>query len=164
MCPGPKLAVYRDEVIHMRAATRTTITAAVGCVLMFYASAGWAQPGGVAPPATGDGKKAGELPAQKEFSGCKKIPPGRRVLKMTFKPDSEIADLVSWISTVSCTQFVTAGHLLKGRKFTLMAPQLVSAQEAYELFIGALTSVGLTARPEGKFVRIIETPPPPAKP
>jgi general secretion pathway protein D len=101
--------------------------------------------------------EAGGLPGEREFNQCKKLPAGRRILKFNFKPDSEISDLVGWISTISCTQFLIAGPTLQGKKVTVLSPQLITPEEAYRLFLGALESVGLTVEPMGKFLRIVET-------
>ena len=38
-----------------------------------------------------------------------------------------------------------------------MAPQLITPEEAYQLFLAALDSVGLTVQESGKFYRIIES-------
>jgi general secretion pathway protein D len=114
-------------------------------------------------PATGTitlqntGPETAGLPGEKEFNQCKKLPPGRRILKFNFKPDSEISDLVGWISTISCTQFLIAGPTLQGKKVTVLSPQLITPEEAYRLFLGALESVGLTVEPMGRFLRIVET-------
>ncbi len=43
------------------------------------------------------------------------------------------------------------------KKVTIIAPQLITPEEAYRLFLAALDSVGLTVEPSGKFLRIIET-------
>ena len=109
----------------------------------------------VTVPSGGEGIT--ELPGEKEFNQCKKLPAGRRILKFNFKPDSEISDLVGWISTISCTQFLIAGPTLQGKKVTVLSPQLITPEEAYRLFLGALESVGLTVEPMGRFLRIVET-------
>ena len=97
---------------------------------------------GAAPDGTASG-----LPGQKEFSQCRKLPAGKRVLKMNFKPDSEIADLIGWMSTITCTSFITNKPDVEGKRFTIHSPQLMTAEEVYELFIGALESAGLTVQP-----------------
>jgi general secretion pathway protein D len=107
--------------------------------------------------AGGGGSGVVELPGEKEFNQCKKLPAGKRIVKFNFKPDSEIADLVGWISSISCTQFLIAGPTLQGKKVTVLSPQLITPEEAYRLFLGALESVGLTVEPMGKFLRIVET-------
>jgi general secretion pathway protein D len=91
-----------------------------------------------------------------EFSRCQKMPPGRRV-KVTFKPDSEISDLIGWFSTVSCTGILISGPSIQGKKVTILSPQVITFGEAYSLFLGALDSVGLTVEPMGRFLRVIES-------
>jgi general secretion pathway protein D len=98
-----------------------------------------------------------ELPGEKEFNQCKKLPPGKRIVKFNFKPDTDIADIVAWISSISCTQFLVAGSVLQQKKVTILSPQLITPEEAYRLFLAAMESVGLTVEPMGKFLRIFET-------
>jgi len=89
---------------------------------------------------------------------CRKLPAGKRVVKLSLKPDTELGDLVAWISSVTCRQFFLPGSIDQhGKKVTIIAPQLITPEEAYRLFLGALDSVGLTVVPQGKFLRIIET-------
>ena len=122
-------------------------------------------PSGAPPAGTGApsvslqtaGEGLGDLPGEKEFNQCRKLPAGKRILKFNFKPDSEITDLIGWISTISCTQFLISGQTLAGKKVTVLSPQLITPEEAYRLFLGALESVGLTVEPMGRFLRIIET-------
>ena len=111
-------------------------------------------------------KSPAELPGAREFKHCKKLPPGKRVLKLNLKPDSEVSDLVRWMSSISCTPFVFSAGLLQGRKVTVFSPQLLTPEEAYQLFIGALTSVDLTIEPlasgdrEGGVLRVVLKPGP----
>jgi general secretion pathway protein D len=99
-----------------------------------------------------------EIPGEKEFNQCKKYPSGKRIVKFNFKPDSEIADLIGWISTISCTQFLISSQTpIAGKKVTILSPQLITPEEAYRLFLGALDAVNLTVEPMGKFLRVIES-------
>jgi general secretion pathway protein D len=98
-----------------------------------------------------------ELPGEKEFNQCKKVPPNKRILKFSFKPETEITDLIGWISAISCTQFLIGGTPVAGKKVTVISPQLITLEEAYRLFFGALESVQLTIEPMGKFLRIVDT-------
>jgi general secretion pathway protein D len=110
----------------------------------------------VAPPApNADGVV--ELPGEKEFNQCRKLPAGKRIVKFNFKPDTDIADIVAWISSISCTQFLVAGSVLQQKKVTILSPQLITPEEAYRLFLASIESVGLTVEPMGKFLRIFET-------
>jgi general secretion pathway protein D len=99
-----------------------------------------------------------DLPGEKEFNSCKKFPAGKRVVKLNMKPDTELGDLLSWISSITCKQFLLPGSIpANSKKVTIIAPQLITPEEAYRLFLAALDSVGLTVEPSGKFLRIIET-------
>ncbi len=103
---------------------------------------------------TGTSSLAGE----KEFNSCKKFPAGKRIVKLNLKPDTELGDLISWISSITCKQFLLPGTIpANSKKVTVIAPELITPEEAYRLFLGALDSVGLTVAPSGKFLRVIET-------
>jgi general secretion pathway protein D len=120
-----------------------------------------ASPAPPAPAPAAGAAKAGvpgvvELPGEKEFNSCKKLPPGKRIVKLNLKPDSELIDLIGWISSITCSQFLVTLPL-QGKKVTVIAPQLITPEEAYRLFYAALESVGLTVEPSGKFLRIVES-------
>ena len=111
-----------------------------------------------APAAPAAAAPAGEAPGEKEFNSCKKFPAGKRVVKLNMKPDTELGDLLAWISSITCKQFLLPGTIpANSKKVTIIAPQLITPEEAYRLFLAALDSVGLTVEPSGKFLRIIET-------
>jgi general secretion pathway protein D len=111
------------------------------------------------PPAGGAATGAGDVPNDKDFNSCKKFPPNKRIVKLNMKPETELGDLIAWISSITCRQFVLPGTIpANSKKVTIIAPQLITVEEAYRLFLAALDSVGLTVAPSGKFLRIIETP------
>jgi general secretion pathway protein D len=121
-------------------------------------AAGAAAPAGSTISVNNAGEGVTELPGEKEFNQCKKLPPGKRILKFNFKPDSELTDLIGWISTISCTQFIIPSQVpLAGKKVTILAPQLITPEEAYRLFLAALDASNLTVESTGKFLKIIET-------
>ncbi|HVX93658.1 MAG TPA: hypothetical protein VHK47_02015, partial [Polyangia bacterium] len=112
------------------------------------------QPSPNTPVVTG----TAEAPGEKEFNSCRKFPAGKRIVKLNMKPDTELGDLISWISSITCRQFLLPGTIpANSKKVTIVAPQLITPEEAYRLFLAALDSVGLTVEPSGKFLRIIET-------
>lgn len=101
---------------------------------------------------------SGTVIGEKEFNSCKKFPSGKRIVKLNLKPDTELGDLISWISSITCKQFLLPGTIpANSKKVTIVAPELITPEEAYRLFLGALDSVGLTVQPSGKVLRIIET-------
>jgi hypothetical protein len=109
-----------------------------------------------APPTTRkrERRDAAILPPE----SCRKFPAGRRIVKLNLKPDTELADLVAWISSITCKQFILPGNVAStSKKVTIYAPQLITPEEAYRLFLDALDSVGLTVERTGRFLQIIET-------
>jgi len=90
-------------------------------------------------------------------TSCRKLPAGKR-LKLNLKPNTELADLIAWIASITCKQFVVPGTIASASKtVTIIAPQPLTSAEAYQLFLDALDSVGLTVYPSGRFMRVIET-------
>ncbi|HET6148043.1 MAG TPA: type II secretion system secretin GspD [Polyangia bacterium] len=126
---------------------------------MFGSPTGATPPPATTIPPAGGVTAAAELPGEKDFNSCKKFPPGKRIVKLNMKPETDLGDLISWISSITCKQFVLPGTIpANSKKVTIIAPQLITVEEAYRLFLSALDSVGLTVAPSGKFLRIIETP------
>jgi general secretion pathway protein D len=117
-------------------------------------SDGRRRPGAAADRAVTEQK---EYPGEKQFNQCQKIPAGKAILKLTLKPDTDIADLVGWISSITCTPILLSNTAtLSGKKVTVISPQPISLAEAYRLFYAALESVGLTVEPSGRFLRIVD--------
>jgi general secretion pathway protein D len=120
-----------------------------------------APPSGAAVPSVGGAPgsaSGGAVIGEKDFNSCKKFPSGKRIVKLNLKPDTELGDLISWISSITCKQFLLPGTIpANSKKVTIVAPELITPEEAYRLFLGALDSVGLTVQPSGKVLRIIET-------
>jgi type II secretory pathway component GspD/PulD (secretin) len=112
--------------------------------------AGFLTTGAVTPAVAADREPEGP-PA------CRKLPAGKRLVKLNLKPGTEIPDLVAWISSVTCKPFILPSGIASGKTVTVVSPQLITVGEAYDLFLQALDSVGLTAYRDGQFMRIIET-------
>jgi type II secretory pathway component GspD/PulD (secretin) len=91
-------------------------------------------------------------------SVCRRLPAGRAMVKLNLKPETDVADLVAWISAITCKQFVVPGTLATSKKVTIYSPGLLTSADAYRLFLAALDSVGLTVYSTGKLLRVIETP------
>ena len=113
---------------------------------------------GTTPAAGGAVTGTPQLIGEKDFNTCKKFPPGKRIVKLNLKPDTELGDLIAWISSITCKQFLLPGTIpANSKKVTVVAPELITPEEAYRLFLGALDSAGLTVEHTGKFERIVET-------
>jgi general secretion pathway protein D len=131
---------------------RNRVLTLVAVALAFGATAGGASSARAAAHARpADGVRPGT------GSACTRLPAGKRIVKLNLKPETEIADLVAWISTITCKQFVLPDLPASHAKVTIVAPSLITSGEAYRLFLDALDSVGLTVYPSGPFLRIVET-------
>jgi general secretion pathway protein D len=142
-----------------------SIAAGLGCALAAIAGGpAWSQsarPGAATAARTGVGTQGGgaettKLPGEEAVNSCRKLPAGKRVVRLHLKPDAEIMDLIAWISTITCAQFIV-GTPVKGKKVTVVSPELITPKEAYRLFLAALDSVGLTVEATGKFLRVIQS-------
>jgi type II secretory pathway component GspD/PulD (secretin) len=92
----------------------------------------------------------------KSAAGCKRPSPKLKI-KVNLKPDTEVADLLAWYSTLTCTPLmVSSGVTIAGKKVTILSPMPVTVAEIDSLFLGALDSVGLTLMRDGKFQYVID--------
>jgi hypothetical protein len=87
-----------------------------------------AKPGDPAAAAAG----VVEIPGEKEFNSCKKLPAGKRIVRLNLKPDTEVMDLIGWISSITCAQFIVSVPL-QGKKLTIVSPQLITPEEGIRL-------------------------------
>jgi len=100
----------------------------------------------------------GAEPRDRGTTACRKLPEGKRIVRLNLKPDTGIGDLVVWISSVTCRQFILPNTIpAAGKTVTIIAPRLLTPEEAYQLFLDALDSVGLTVYLSGSFFRVIES-------
>jgi hypothetical protein len=88
---------------------------------------------------------------------CKRPPKDSTLVKVNFKPDSEVADVIAWYAAITCTgMLMSSSTSLTGKKVTIVSPKPITIAEVRRLFLAALDSVGLAAEPDGKFLRIID--------
>jgi hypothetical protein len=94
----------------------------------------------------------------KDFNTCRKSPARNGLVKVSLKPDTNVDDLVVWISSITCRQFVWSEAVAaRNKKVTIVAPLPMTTRQAFGLFLNALDSIGLTVEPSGSFWRIVET-------
>lgn len=81
------------------------------------------------------------------------------LMAVTLKgPETELKDLISWMMTFNCKNFVFEPRIVSsGKKITIMAPMKMTPQQAYDVFLVALSTMGLTVVPKGNVMRIIES-------
>lgn len=69
-------------------------------------------------------------------------------------PDSELTEILNAISSLTQKNFVLDSSL-KGKRVTIISPQKVTKEEAYNVFLTALYMNGLTIVSSGKYLRVI---------
>jgi general secretion pathway protein D len=77
---------------------------------------------------------------------------------VTFKPETELKDLITWVMGFTCKNFILDPRVVStGKKVTVIAPNKMSSTEAYRVFLVALSTMGLTIVPKGNVLRIVES-------
>jgi general secretion pathway protein D len=80
-------------------------------------------------------------------------------VSVTFKPETELKDLVTWAMGFTCRNFMfDPSYVQRGKKVTIIAPNTMTPAEAYRVFTVALSTIGLTVIPNGDIYRIVEAP------
>ena len=78
-------------------------------------------------------------------------------VSVTFKPETELKDLVTWAMGFTCRNFMfDPAYVQRGKKVTIIAPNTMSPPDAYRVFLVALSTIGLTVVPKGNVLRIVE--------
>ncbi len=78
-------------------------------------------------------------------------------VSVTFKPETELKDLVTWVMGFTCRNFMfDPAYVQRGKKVTIIAPNTMTPTEAYRVFLVALSTIGLTVVPKGNVMRIVE--------
>ncbi|MBS1120723.1 MAG: ral secretion pathway protein [Deltaproteobacteria bacterium] len=78
-------------------------------------------------------------------------------VSVSFKPETELKDLITWVMGFTCRNFLLDPRIVStGKKVTIIAPLKMSQAEAYNVFLAALSTMGLTIVPKGNVFRIVE--------
>lgn len=105
---------------------------------------------GTTPPAAGPATGEDEA-----LYSCKKR---SGQVAVTFKPETELKDLITWVMGFTCKNFILDPRIVStGKKVTVIAPNKMSSNEAYRVFLVALSTMGLTIVPKGNVLRIVES-------
>ena len=99
---------------------------------------------------------ANETPGEDaSMYSCKK---GTTAVAVTFKPETDVAELVTWVMGFTCKKLVLDPRIVStSRKVTLAAPTTMTPAEGYRLFLGALKTIGLAVVVDGdNLLRIVE--------
>lgn len=75
---------------------------------------------------------------------------------VTFKPDTEVKDLLTWAFGFTCKRFIYEPRVIANKHVTLVAPGKVSREEAYELFVEAMAAVGVAIVPQHGALHLVD--------
>ncbi len=79
-------------------------------------------------------------------------------VSVSFKPETELKDLITWVMGFTCRNFILDPRIVStGKKVTIIAPLKMTPGEAYNVFLAALSTMGLTIVPKGNVMRIVES-------
>ena len=82
----------------------------------------------------------------------------RGPVSVSFKPEVELKDLITWVMGFTCRNFVYgAGIGGRSAKVTIIAPKRMSPGQAWRLFLVALETMNLTVVPQGNVLRVVES-------
>jgi hypothetical protein len=101
-------------------------------------------------------------PGIAEFLDCGKLPAGKRVVKLRWKTQVTMRDLLGAMSLVSCTPFMISADVPLDHAVNVVSPAKLTPEESYAVLLAALGDLGLTLEPRWSYLRVIkrQTPPP----
>jgi general secretion pathway protein D len=108
-----------------------------------------------AQPAGGAGTGAAPSDTDDPLYSCKKR---TGPVAVTFKPETELKDLITWVMSFTCKNYILDPRIVStGKKVTVIAPNKMSQEDAYNVFLAALSTMQLTVVPKGNMYRIVES-------
>ena len=81
--------------------------------------------------------------------------PGGQLVKFNLQ-DADLAELVNHISGLTGKRFIY-GAKVRSIKATVVSPEPVTLEEAYQAFLSILDANGMTVVPHGRFLKIIDS-------
>ncbi len=87
----------------------------------------------------------------------KKVPPGQDLVSIDFPEPTAIKDIIKAVSQWTGRNFIIGQNVSSGTKISIISPQQVTREEAYQAFLSALNVSGFTTVDTGKTVKIVPT-------
>ena len=81
--------------------------------------------------------------------------PGGHLVKFNLQ-DADLAELVNHISGLTGKRFIY-GAKVRQIKATVVSPEPVTLDEAYQAFLSILEANGMTVIPHGRFLKIVDS-------
>jgi hypothetical protein len=100
-----------------------------------------------------------------EFLDCGKLPAGKRVVKLRWKTQVTVRDLLGAMSLVSCTPLMISADVPLDHPVNVVSPAKLTPEESYAVLLAALGELGLTLESRWNYLRVIKRqggPPAPA--
>ncbi len=108
--------------------------------------------------ATGETRTGKEAPAVGEDDQLYSCKNRSGEVAVQFKPEMEVKELLAWVMGFTCKNFVLDPRIVAtSRRVTIVAPNKMSAQEAYRVFLVALSTIGYTLVPQGNVIKVVDS-------
>ena len=88
---------------------------------------------------------------------AKKIAPGQEMVSIDFPDATSLKDIIKAVSSWTGKNFILGQGVSSSAKVSIISPQQVTKEEAYQAFISALNVAGYTTVDTGKAVKIVST-------
>jgi general secretion pathway protein D len=136
---------------------KTHLTLLLAATVVLRAAPAGAQPTPTPTPTTPTTPTTDKVVGEDDgLYNCKKIKSGE--VTVSLKPETELKDLITWVMGFTCKNFIyEPGLIQRSKKVTVISPNKMSPQEAYRLFLVALSTMGVTVVPKGNSLRIVES-------
>ena len=139
----------------MHQPTKKSLAALVVLAMVLGPASAIAQPKDKPADKPGDTGADDDDADDAKLYNCKKA---KGKVSVSFKPDIELKDLLTWAMGFTCKNFIyEQGILSRSKKLTIIAPNTMSAEEAYRVFLVGLSTMGLTVVPKGEVLKIVES-------
>lgn len=112
-------------------------------------------PGPGAPGTTGS--DLGSIPVNPGEVPAKKIPPGEELVTIDFPEPVPIKDIIKAVAAWTGKNFILGQGVASSARVSIISPQQVTKEEAYQAFLSALNVAGFTTVDTGRMVKIIPT-------
>lgn len=101
--------------------------------------------------------KPGGASNAKAVAPGKRVPPGQELVSIDFPEPTPIKDIIKAVSQWTGKNFILGQGVSSTAKVSIISPQQVTREEAYQAFLSALNVSGYTTVDTGKAVKIVNT-------
>jgi general secretion pathway protein D len=96
------------------------------------------------------------LPGETEaLHECRRYPPDKH-FRWELRGQVDLQELLGAMAPMLCRPIIVSANI-RPPKVTILAPETLTAAEAYRMFLSALETMNLTVQPEGKVLKVIES-------